>query len=81
MNLCSQTHPRRHSTMDYALACHAGSQGLNPDKTKEDYFLFGKIKKMGSYPLWYLINCFLSLSFNAVFYENTRLTCYGVRQE
>ena len=28
--------------MDEALACHAGGRGLNLDKTKEDFFLFGK---------------------------------------
>ena len=30
--------------MDKALTCHAGGQGSNPDKTKEDFFCLEKIQ-------------------------------------
>ena len=50
--------------MDKALPSHAGNWGSNPDKTKEDFFLFGK--HSNSYPLR---DGALSLSLSGLFLQ------------
>ena len=57
----SQLGPRRHSTMDKALAHHADNQDLNLDKKNEDFFSLEKIQIRAPI-LWDTTPCALSFS-------------------
>ena len=68
--------------MDEALACHTGGQGLNPDKTKEVFSVWKKIKYVVLSPC--VPHHVLSLSFSLLMPHsnmNQELTYYGETKE